>query len=71
MFLVIKIGGSLLFRHGGQLDLKRYKEYAEVIRKIVDQDHKLVIVIGGGTFAKTLVNECKKLGSSREALDRL
>lgn len=71
MFLVIKIGGSLLFKRGGQLNLKRYKEYAEVIRKIVDQDNKLVIVIGGGTFARSLVNVCKKLGSNREAFDRL
>lgn len=71
MFVVIKIGGSLLFKHGGHLHLSRFKEYARVIRKLVDQDHKLVIVIGGGTLARKLVNDGEKLGSDREALDRL
>jgi uridylate kinase len=71
MFLVIKIGGSLLFKTGGQLHLERFKEYAEVIRQLIDKDHKLVIVVGGGVFANTLVNECAKLVTDRESLDRL
>lgn len=71
MFLVIKIGGSLLFKPDTRLHINRFKEYAEVIRQLIEKGNKFVIVVGGGVFAKTLVKECTKLGSDREALDRL
>lgn len=71
MKLVLKIGGSLLFDRRNRLYTRRFEQYAQIIREIVVQGHKLVVVVGGGALAKSLIKRGSKLNADREALDRL
>ncbi|MFX0169338.1 MAG: UMP kinase [Candidatus Hodarchaeota archaeon] len=71
MKLVVKIGGSLLFEEGGKYNPVRFKEYAQVIRKIKSQGDDLALVVGGGSLAKALVETGRILGGDHDALDYL
>jgi uridylate kinase len=71
MKLVIKIGGSLLFDEDEQFDIARYQGFANVIRQIKELGYSIVLVIGGGVLAKSLVKKGKSLGPNRDALDQL
>lgn len=71
MRLVIKIGGSLLFDENQQLDVQRFQQYAQVIREILSKGHDLMLVVGGGVLAKTLVAHGDALGADTASKDRL
>lgn len=71
MKLVLKIGGSLLFSKNQEFNIYRFKKFAEVIRKLRNQNHDLVLVVGGGVLAKALVKMGKMLEAEHDALDRL
>ncbi|MFW9831565.1 MAG: UMP kinase [Candidatus Thorarchaeota archaeon] len=71
MKLVIKIGGSLLFDQNHNFKLSQFANYAQVIRQLVNQNHNIILVIGGGILAKTLVERGKALGANRDAQDNL
>ena len=71
MKFVIKIGGSLLFDAEQQYELGRYKEYAKLIQQFKNQGHEIIVVVGGGSLAKSLVEKGQRLGGNREALDYL
>ncbi|MFX1475226.1 MAG: UMP kinase [Promethearchaeota archaeon] len=71
MKLVLKIGGSLLFDRRKRLYTTRFEQFAQVIGKIATQGHKLVVVVGGGALAKSLINRGVRLNAGRDALDRL
>lgn len=65
MRIVIKVGGSAIAQG---IDAHRYKEYADVIRKLA-RDHTVLIVIGGGTPARDYINASKALGANNSILD--
>jgi len=67
---VIKIGGSLLFQRG-RFHTRRFREYAAIIRQLLEQGHEFVLVVGGGVLAKKLVDQGVALGADRAAQDRL
>jgi uridylate kinase len=71
MKLVIKIGGSLLFDENQHLNVARFKQYADEVRRIAKQGHKIVLVVGGGALARSLIEEGKLLGARKDALDQL
>jgi uridylate kinase len=71
MKFILKIGGSLLFSADQKLDLHQFQEYAQIIRQLRQEGHNLVLVVGGGAFAKKLVEKGKRLGANRDALDQL
>ena len=71
MKLVLKIGGSLLFDKRKRLYTKRFELYARIIDTLKRQGHKLVVVVGGGALAKSLIKRGTKLDAKREALDWL
>ncbi|MFX1300495.1 MAG: UMP kinase [Promethearchaeota archaeon] len=71
MKLVIKIGGSLLFDEDEQFDIVRYQGFANAIRQIKELGHNIILVIGGGVLAKSLVKSGKLLGANRDTLDQL
>ena len=71
MKLVIKIGGSLLFTADQQFELTRFKEYAQLIQQVKNQGHEIILVVGGGSLAKSLVEKGQHLGGNRDALDYL
>ena len=71
MRLVIKIGGSLLFDKNQHLDAARFQQYANEVRQVVEQGHKIVLVVGGGALARTLIEQGRVLRAQRDALDQL
>jgi uridylate kinase len=71
MKFVVKIGGSLLFTTDQQYELTRYKEYAQLIQQVKNQGHEIILVVGGGSLAKSLVEKGQQLGGKRDALDYL
>lgn len=71
MKIVVKIGGSLLFDADQQYKLVRYREYAQLIQQLTNEGHEIILVVGGGSLAKSLVEKGKILGGERDALDYL
>jgi uridylate kinase len=68
MKVSISLGGSLLTK--GQ-DAEPYRIYAEALRKLKRDGHKLVVVCGGGLPARQYIQIARQLGGSLELQDRL
>jgi uridylate kinase len=68
MKVSISLGGSLLTR--GQ-DAEPYRMYAEALRKLKRDRHKLVVVCGGGLPARQYIQIARQLDGSLELQDRL
>ncbi len=65
MKIVVKVGGSAIAQG---LDARRFREYADVIKKLA-KDHTVLIVIGGGSPARDYINVSKELGANNSILD--
>jgi len=68
MKVSISLGGSLLTR---SQDADSYRRYAEALRKLKRDGHRLVVVCGGGLPARQYIEIAKQLGGSGELQDRL
>ncbi len=65
MIVVISIGGSIIVP---KLDSKRFKEYAEAIKKIASQ-HRVFIIVGGGAIAREYIRIARDLGANEAFCD--
>ncbi|MDK2892523.1 UMP kinase [Methanohalophilus sp.] len=65
MLIVLSIGGSILAK---DLDPERFREYADVLKKLA-QDHKILIVTGGGVAARHYINTARQLGANESVCD--
>jgi len=66
MKIVISLGGSLLTK---ELTPENFKNYADVLKKLKKQGHKLVIVVGGGKTCREYRDIAKKFTSDNVLLD--
>ena len=66
MKLVISLGGSLLTR---QLTPENFKKYANVLKRLKSEGHKLVVVCGGGKVCREYRDVAKELGGDNVLLD--
>jgi len=66
MKIVISLGGSLLTRG---LSSENFKKYADVLRRLKDKGHKLVVVCGGGKISREYRDIAKKFTSNNVILD--
>jgi len=71
MKLVIKIGGSLLFDQNHHLNAARFKQYASEVCHLAKQGHKIALVVGGGSLARTLIEQGRLVGAGKDSLDQL
>ncbi len=56
MKIVLKIGGSLLYRDDSVvLNDELIKQYVNIIKSLSQQSHQLIIVTGGGKLARQLI----------------
>ena len=64
---VLSVGGSLLFKNG-----KVNYSYIQDLKKFLSsfKDRKFVLVIGGGTVARTYIDALEKLGANRDTMSR-
>jgi len=65
MKIVISIGGSLLTR---ELSYENFKKYGDIINRI-SRKHKVIVVCGGGSTARTYQSIAKKANANNEMLD--
>lgn len=66
MKIVISLGGSLLTR---ELTSENFKRYADVLKRLRDDGHKLVVVCGGGKVCRDYRDVAKGLGADNNQLD--
>jgi len=66
MKIVISLGGSLLTR---ELTPENFKKYADVLKKLKNKGHKLVVVCGGGKVCREYRDVAKELGGDNVLLD--
>jgi uridylate kinase len=71
MRAVLKLGGSLLYEEGGSIIVDRVKNYAAVIKSLVDEGHSFVVVVGGGKPARAFIDAARSLGASEAQCDWL
>jgi len=64
--VAIKIGG---YAFPSRLDLRRISAYAEMLRKLRDEGHRLIVVTGGGEEARKYIDAARKLGGSEGVCD--
>jgi len=65
MFIVMSLGGSIL---AGDLDAARFKTYAETL-KVIAKKHKLLLVVGGGVYARKYIETAKAAGADEVTCD--
>jgi uridylate kinase len=63
---VIKIGGSLLFKDGNNLDSEKITDFCNIIKNKSNYD-SIVVICGGGILAREYINVVRKF-SGNEAL---
>jgi uridylate kinase len=66
MKIVISLGGSLLTR---ELTPENFKKYADVLKKLKREGHKLVVVVGGGKICREYRDIAKEFTSDNVLLD--
>ncbi len=64
--LVVKIGGHLLFRKE-ELDANYIKELVSVLRENEDILTPLIVVVGGGAFARKYIGALRRIGIENES----
>ena len=68
MKIVISLGGSIIT---SDLSAKKLKQYANVLKRLVAEGHRLVVVCGGGKTSRDYVNVAKELTTNQSKLDLL
>lgn len=66
MKIVISLGGSLLTR---VLTPGNFKKYADILKKLKKNDHRLIIVCGGGKVCREYRDIAKNFTSDNDLLD--
>ncbi|MCL2863594.1 MAG: UMP kinase [Methanimicrococcus sp.] len=65
MLIVMSLGGSIL---AGELDARRFKTYADAMKQI-SKKHKLLLVTGGGVYARKYIQTAKAAGADEVTCD--
>lgn len=68
MNVVLSVGGSILAPSDGH---EQIAAYAEAIRTIADAGHTLGVVVGGGSVARTYIQNARALGANEIELDNI
>ncbi|MFX0073079.1 MAG: UMP kinase [Candidatus Hermodarchaeota archaeon] len=66
--LVLKIGGSLLFKNSKEIDYQKIVEFSSIIKNNQNYD-TLVIVCGGGIIARDYIDSTRKLNGNESLCD--
>lgn len=69
--IVIKFGGSVLYKDTMVLNVDKIKEIINAITKLYEEGHKLAIVVGGGKLARVIIQASDVLGHTATFKDIL
>lgn len=68
MLIIIRIGGSVI---ASPTNPKLINQYIRLLKKIRQNGHKIITVVGGGTLAREFIKIGNQLGLNEEAQDWL
>ncbi len=68
MKVSISLGGSLLTKN---MEAASYKRYANVVRRLWEAGHTVVVTCGGGRPARQFISIAKELNATRDIQDNL
>lgn len=60
--IVLKFGGSVLYKEEMVLNIERIKEIVETINTLHEAGHKIAVVVGGGKLARVIIKASDVLG---------
>jgi uridylate kinase len=66
MRIVLRIGGSVV---ASPVNTELMSKYANVVRKLKEQNHEVAVVVGGGSLAREFISIAKNLGLDMQAQD--
>ncbi|MEM2739596.1 MAG: hypothetical protein QXQ29_02195, partial [Candidatus Bathyarchaeia archaeon] len=66
--IILRIGGSII---ASPIDPTVLHTYSSTVRRILDAGYRLAVVVGGGSFARNLIDIAEKLGLAEEDKDEL
>lgn len=66
MRIVVKLGGHAFPL---KLDVGTITHYAKVFRKMWKKEHKLIVITGGGEYARIFIEAARKLGANETMCD--
>lgn len=69
--IVIKFGGSVLYKDYMDLNIERIQEIVAAIIKLYEEGHKVVVVVGGGILARVIIQASDVLGHTATFKDIL
>jgi uridylate kinase len=67
----MKLGGSLLYNDAGEVITDRIRDFADVIKSLVDEGNQFIVVVGGGRPARSFISAARALGASEAQCDWL
>jgi len=65
---VVRIGGSVIASRLSSEDIRRF---ADVLEILIVERHKVLVVVGGGSFARNIIKIAKELGLSEKVQDNV
>jgi uridylate kinase len=68
MRIVLRIGGSII---ASPINPTLINKYVDLLRKMKARKHELVVVVGGGTYARDFIKAAKEIGLQENAQDRV
>lgn len=66
MRIVVKLGGHAFPL---KLDVETITQYTKVFRKMWKREHKLIVITGGGEYARIYIKAARKLGANETMCD--
>lgn len=72
MKIVISLGGHLFtkgIKSTKEITADNYKKYADVLKKLRNDGHKIIVVCGGGKFLRNYMKVAKEMGAGKELRD--
>jgi uridylate kinase len=68
MRVVLRIGGSVV---ASPINAELVRKYADVVKKLEEENHELIVVIGGGSLAREFIAVAKSLGLDMQTQDEV
>jgi uridylate kinase len=68
MRIVLRIGGSVV---ASPVNTELMSKYADIVRKLKEQNHEVAVVVGGGSLAREFISIAKTLGLDMQAQDEI
>lgn len=66
--VILRIGGSII---ASPIDPTILRKYSSIVRRILGMGYRIAVVVGGGSFARNLIDIAEEMGLTEEDKDEL